>query len=100
MPLTKTVDDRLCCLASKTEDLRRDVTSLEDASADGNATLVGGTVTVANTNITAASIITVGRKTIGGTAGNLSYTLNPGVGFTLNSSSGTDTSVLSYHIKF
>lgn len=62
----------------------------------GNATLVAGTVAVANTLVKSTSKVIVGRKTIGGTAGNLSYTLNAGVGFTINSSSGTDTSVATY----
>lgn len=64
----------------------------------GNSTLVAGTVTVANTNITANSIIYVNHKTPGGTMGFLSYTLNAGVGFTINSSNAADTSVVSYLI--
>lgn len=65
-------------------------------AAAGNATLVAGTVVVANTAVVAGSIVLLSRKTIGGTAGNLSYTVSAGVGFTINSSSGTDTSVVSW----
>jgi hypothetical protein len=32
----------------------------------------------------------------GGTVGNITYTIQPGVGFTFFSSSNTDVSVLSY----
>lgn len=62
----------------------------------GESVLVGGTVTVANTSITANTRVFLSRKTIGGTAGNLSYTLNAGVSFVINSSSGTDTSTVEW----
>jgi len=62
----------------------------------GDATLVTGTVTVTNTTVTANTKVLLTRKTIGGTAGNLSYTLSAGASFTINSSSGTDTSTISY----
>lgn len=65
-------------------------------AAIGNATLVGGTVDVANTAVTANSYIVLTRKTIGGTAGNLTYVLDAGVKFTITSSSGTDTSVVTW----
>lgn len=62
----------------------------------GNATLVGGTVTVSNTTVTANTVVILTRKTAGGTLGNLTYTLSAGTSFTINSDSGTDTSVVSY----
>lgn len=68
------------------------------SSRTGNTTLVAGTKTIANASVTANTIVLLSRKTIGGTAGNLTYTLNAGVGFTVNSSSGADTSVVSYHL--
>lgn len=64
----------------------------------GNATLVAGTVTVGCTGITASSIIQLTVKTIGGTPGTLSYTLNAGVGFTINSSNAADTSVVTFTV--
>jgi hypothetical protein len=64
----------------------------------GSATLSGGTVTVSNSSITANSKIQLTRSTSGGTPGHLSYTKSAGVGFTINSSSGTDTSVIEYVI--
>lgn len=64
----------------------------------GNATLAGGTVTVTNTSVTANTVITLSRKTAGGTIGDLTYTLSAGTSFTINSASGTDTSVVSYHM--
>lgn len=57
-------------------------------------TLVAGTATVANPNITATSKLFLSRKTAGGTLGDLSYTLNAGVGYTVNSTSNTDTSTV------
>jgi hypothetical protein len=63
----------------------------------GNATLVGGTIPVALASITANSVVILGRKAInGGGVGNLTYTLSPGVGFNINSTSGTDVSDVSW----
>lgn len=64
----------------------------------GSSTLVGGTVTVANTSVTASSKIFIQRRVAGGTLGNITYTRSAGVSFTINSSSATDTSVLDWHI--
>jgi hypothetical protein len=62
----------------------------------GNAVLVAGTVAVANTTVTANTVVMLTRKTAGGTIGSLTYTLNAGVGFTINSSDPADTSTISY----
>jgi len=62
----------------------------------GNVSLVAGTVTVANSTVTADTLISLTRKTAGGTIGNLTYTLNPGVGFTINSDNALDTSAITY----
>jgi hypothetical protein len=64
----------------------------------GTSTLVAGTIVVANTSITASSRVFVSRMATGGTAGHLSIVLNAGVGFTINSSSGTDTSTVAWFI--
>lgn len=64
----------------------------------GTATLVGGTVTVANTSVTANSIIFYSRQTTGGTAGHLSITKSNGVSFTINSTSATETSTVGWWI--
>lgn len=66
------------------------------ATRAGDATLVAGTVTIANTTVTANTRIMLSRKTAGGTLGNLTYTISAGVSFTINSSSGADTSTVSY----
>jgi len=63
----------------------------------GLATLVAGTVVIANTNVTATSYIRHYRQTAGGTLGELSIVLNPGVGFTINSSAA-ETSTVFYEI--
>lgn len=62
----------------------------------GIATLVGGTVTVNNTSVTANSRITLTVATPGGTQGHLSYSLSAGTSFTINSTSGTETSTVSW----
>ncbi|MFD9212100.1 glycosyl hydrolase family 28-related protein [Streptomyces sp. NPDC059544] len=62
----------------------------------GVATLAGGTVTVPNTSVTANTRVAPFRQAAGGTLGHLSVTKNPGVGFTITSSSATDTSVVAY----
>jgi hypothetical protein len=64
----------------------------------GSAVLVGGTVTVSNTSVTANSLIFLSRSTTGGTTGDLSYTKSAGTSFTINSSSGSDTSTVAYMI--
>lgn len=63
---------------------------------NGNATLIGGTVTVAFTNIATTDVLMLSRKTLGGTPGNLSYTISSLVSFTIDSSSAIDTSTVSY----
>lgn len=70
----------------------------------GNATLVGGTVTVTNTTVTAKTVILLNRKTPAGTlgAGGYAYTLSTGTSFTINAVdlagvlSVLDTSTISY----
>ena len=68
-------------------------------SRAGNATLVGGTIAVAVNTVTADSIVMLTRKTSGGTIGTgITYTLNAGTGFTINSDNILDTSVFSYFV--
>lgn len=63
----------------------------------GNATLVAGTVTVANTSVTANTIVMLTRKTSGGTLGTaITYTVIAATSFTINSDSALDTSTFSY----
>jgi hypothetical protein len=64
----------------------------------GVATLVAGTVVVANTSITANSRIIYSRQAPGGGLGNLSVTSIAGTSFTILSSSNTETSVIAYEI--
>ena len=64
------------------------------AGPDSIATLVAGTQAVADTNVTANSRITPIRTTAGGTLGHLSVALTAGAGYTVNSSSNTDTSTV------
>lgn len=66
--------------------------------AKGTATMVAGTIAVAYPNITAASVVRLIRQTAGGTLGHLSVVLTAGTGFTINSSSGTDTSTVFWEI--
>lgn len=62
----------------------------------GTATLVGGTVAVSNTSVTANTRVFLSRSTTGGTEGTLSTTQIASTSFTINSSSGTDTSTVNW----
>lgn len=63
----------------------------------GVSTLVGGTVTVSNTSVTASTRIFTARQTAGGTLGHLSIgTVVPATSFIINSSSATDTSIIAW----
>jgi hypothetical protein len=65
----------------------------------GTATLVGGTVTVSTTSVTASSKIFLSRNTAGGTVGDLRQgTIVAGTSFVINSASGTDTSTVNWWI--
>ncbi|MFD5663461.1 glycosyl hydrolase family 28-related protein [Streptomyces anthocyanicus] len=62
----------------------------------GVSTLAAGTVTVANTSVTANTRVMPFRQAAGGAPGHLSVTKNVGVGFTITSSSNTDTSAVAW----
>lgn len=63
----------------------------------GRATLVAGTVVVANSSVTASTEIFLTCQTQGGTPGFLRVSARTaGTSFTILSSSGTDTSVVGY----
>lgn len=77
------------------------------AARRGDAALTGGTVTVANTTVTANTIVLLSRKTAGGTlgAGGYSYSVSAGTSFTINSVDLTgvlstlDTSTISWSLQ-
>ena len=63
----------------------------------GTATLVAGTVSVTLTSTGSSTVVFVSRLTPGGTLGSLSVpTITAGSGFTINSSSATETSSLAW----
>ena len=62
----------------------------------GTAVLVGGTVTVTNTSVTANTRIFLSRSTTGGTVGHLSTTQTAATSFVINSSSVLDTSTINW----
>lgn len=65
----------------------------------GTGVLVGGTLTVSNTSVTATSRIFVTSQVDGGTPGFLRVSARvAGTSFTVTSSSGTDTSTFAYQI--
>jgi len=65
----------------------------------GRATLVAGTVTVADTSTTAASEILVTSQVDGGTPGFLRVSgRTAGTSFTITSGSGTDTSTAAFEM--
>ena len=73
--------------------------NLTSTGREGRATLVAGTVTVANTSITAKTIIMLTHQTNSGQATmpavGVSARVN-GTSFTILSSAATDTSVIGY----
>lgn len=82
-----------------TTNLKMDLTGA--APTAGTATLVGGTVVVATTAITANSRIMLTRNTPGGTVGDLSAPSASrvvGTSFVINSDSGTDTSTVDWMV--
>lgn len=65
----------------------------------GTATLVAGTVTIANTSVTSNSHILVYHMTQAGTPGWLRVSAKTaGTSFVITSSSNTDTSLVGYQI--
>lgn len=65
----------------------------------GSAVLVGGTVTVNTTAVTASSLIFLSDGVTGGTPGVLSVgTITAGTSFVINSSNGADTSTVNWLI--
>lgn len=65
----------------------------------GSVVLSAGAATVALPAVTAASQILLGMVTPGGTVGApFVAAKTPGVGFTINSTSGTDTSTVAYAV--
>lgn len=68
-----------------------------NASIGTSAAMIGGTVTISTNKVTASSIIFVSRKTIGGTAGNLSIAnVVANTSFDIISDSGTETSTINW----
>ena len=65
-------------------------------SIHGSAVMVAGTITVANSNITASTRIFVTVKTPGGTQGFLSTSRSVGVSFTITSTNVAETSTIEY----
>ena len=75
------------------------VPSAVETSPSGSAVLVAGTITVAYPSLTATDKVLVAVTTPGGTRGYLSVAKSAGVGFTINSSSNTETSTVDWVIN-
>jgi hypothetical protein len=73
-------------------------TLYEPGAGSGETALSAGSATVADTSITANSRIRLFRQTFGGTPGHLYVTLTAATGYTINSSSSTDTGVVAYEV--
>ena len=92
-----TLQELICCV----DKLRDTVTALTAAQpAFGTATLVDGEVDVVDARITDASVVVLSYNSISGTPGTLSAVLDAGVGFKIESSSGSDDSDVNYSIKY
>lgn len=67
------------------------------AATIGTATLVAGSVIVSTTAVTTNDNVFLTRKTSGGTIGTaITYTINSGATFTINSDNPLDTSTFSW----
>jgi hypothetical protein len=75
------------------------VPSAVETSPSGSAVLVAGTKAVAYPTLTATDRVLVAVTTPAGTRGYLSVTKNAGVGFTINSTSNTETSTVDWVIN-
>lgn len=69
-----------------------------NASVGTSAAMTAGAVTVATTASSATAKIFYSRATTGGTPGNISITAQDGTGFTLTSTSNTETSTFNWWI--
>ena len=69
-----------------------------NASVGTSAAMTAGAVTVATTASSATALIYFSRATTGGTPGDVSITAQDGTGFTLTSTSNTETSTFNYWI--
>ncbi len=69
-----------------------------NASVGTSAAMTAGAVTVATTASSATALIFYSRKTTGGTPGDVSITAQDGTGFTLTSTSNTETSTFNWWI--
>jgi hypothetical protein len=63
-------------------------------SFDMGNVLVAGTVTVSNTSVTANTMFSWNRVVSGGTLGDITITRSAGVGYTITSSSASETSTI------
>ena len=73
------------------------LTVRSSGGGSGKATLVAGTVTVNNTNVTADTIIILTPQNSSGTVGHARVTsVTAGTSFTITSTSATDTSTIGY----
>jgi hypothetical protein len=61
-----------------------------------SAAMVAGTITIANTSVTASTRVFLSHAVTGGALGHLSRTVIAGTSFTINSSSNTDTSTVNW----
>lgn len=64
----------------------------------GSITLVAGTATFNTSAAKSTSLLFTSLKSVGGTPGRLTYTINDGVSFTINSDSPTDTSTVNWQL--
>ena len=69
-----------------------------NASVGTSAAMTAGVVTVATTACSATAKVFYSRATTGGTPGNVSITAQDGTGFTLTSTSNTETSTFNWWI--
>jgi len=66
----------------------------------GEATLVGGTVTITDARVAADSVVIFNRHVGAGTVGHLEYAIAPGENIEITSSSATETSTVAYIVYY
>lgn len=91
-------DDNFLCYMGGGTLVKRDDVVTGAPSGVGTAILVAGTVVVANPAVGADTIVVLTRSLVGGTPGHLSYIVEAGVGFTIDSSEAADTSTVKWFL--
>lgn len=98
LPSAITAPGSITSTTTITVGTKLNVTTGANASIGTSAAMTAGAVTVATTSSSATAKIFYSRATTGGTPGQVSITAQDGTGFTLTSTSNTETSTFNWWI--